>query len=64
MNNIYWAPIYNHGNKLDFMIELREQGDGTWGVTVDDNEYTMTTATPASDFWGLVSEAVTLHRNQ
>lgn len=62
--NIYWAPVYNHGDKLDYFIELREQGDGTWGVTVDDHEFTMTTATPSSDFWGLVSEALTLHRNQ
>lgn len=62
MNNIYWAPVYNHGDKTDYFIELAQQTEDTWRVTVDDNEFTMTTATPSSDFWGLVSDAIRHHR--
>jgi len=60
----YWAPAYNNGQKIDYMIELEEISTGAWRVAVDDHEFTMTTTLHASDFWGLVTEAVSQYRNR
>jgi hypothetical protein len=59
---IYWTTVYNHGDKTDHIIELEqiEPFGSSWRVTLDDNEFTMTSATPSSDFWGLVQEALVL----
>lgn len=66
MSKLYWAPVYNHGDKTDHIIELEQIEDGSqsWRVTLDDDEFTMTTATPPKDFWGLVREALSLRQTQ
>lgn len=66
MSKLYWTPVYDHGTKTDRILELEQVADGsdTWRVTVDDKEFTMTTATQSSDFWNLVAEAISLRQSQ
>jgi hypothetical protein len=58
--HIYWTTIYDHGKKLDLLLELEQLNETSWSVTLDDDNYILETTRQPSDFWGLVQEALVL----
>jgi hypothetical protein len=57
----YWSTVYNHGKKLDSIIELEQIDDTRWRVVLDDYpESVLETTRQPGDFWGLVQEALIL----
>lgn len=64
MSKNYWTVTYDHAQKIDRTIELEQLPENIWRVVIDDTEFITPMTTHASDFWGLVHEALTLHRNR